>query len=193
MHSCTRVVAASIFMLMATSLAEAQGSRIHLAAKGGATIENSEDGLNGTVPALGLTGALTLSPRWRGEFEFWLPGYLTDSRGEPMHRDVLYSVSAVRLFRDDGIRPFVLAGLSLARTEDRLTLCSTGLALVSCDDPDVIDMRSEKHFGSGSYLLAGGGLEIPIGRRVNIVADVRLSLAAASVLVRPGLGVSIGF
>jgi hypothetical protein len=93
--------------------------------------------------------------------------------------------------------------LSIARTEDWLTLCvanrvPTGSAtpartLVSCDEPDVIEVTRDKHTGTSGYLLAGGGVEVPIGRRVYIVADVRLSLAPTSVLVRPAVGIGFAF
>jgi hypothetical protein len=93
--------------------------------------------------------------------------------------------------------------LSLARTEDRLTLCAANRephdggtpvrTLVSCDAPDVIEVTRDTHTGTSGYLLAGGGVEIPIGRRVYIVADLRFSLAPTSVLVRPGVGIGFGF
>ena len=64
---------------------------------------------------------------------------------------------------------------------------------MSCDEPDVIERRRERNDGRDGYLLVGGGLEIPIGARAHIVADLRVSLAPTSMLVRPGIGVAIGF
>jgi hypothetical protein len=197
MQTIARFALALAIPLLVTTGAAAQEPRFHAAVKGGVTNEHSEDGLTGTVPALGLTAGVAFSPNWRGEAEFWLPGYLEDARGEPKHRDVLYSFSAVRLFGSGQVRPFVVAGLTFARVQDWFTFCTAnrggGPALVSCDEPDVVDVRREKNVGTDGYLLAGGGVEIPLGDRLRVVADLRLSLAPASILVRPGLGLSVTF
>lgn len=203
MSTLARLAVASALLLAVSSSAAAQEPRVHVSVRGGVTVENSEDGLSGTVRAAGFTAASGFGPKWRGEIEVWVPGFIRDSRGEPRHRDVVFSASAVRLLRSGGVTPYVAVGLSIARTEDRLTLCAANRVppggatpartLVSCDDPDVIDVTRETHTGTSGYLLAGGGVEIPIGRRVYAVADVRLSLAPASVLVRPGVGIGIRF
>ena len=197
-----RFATVSFFLLFPT-LAAAQEPRTMVTVKGGATIENSEDGLTGTVPAAGIALSRALTPRWHGEIAFWLPGYLKDSRGEPKHRDVLFSGSVLRVFTDGPVRPFASAGIALARTEDRFTLCAADRvppgggapvrAMVDCADADVIERRTERNTGSDGYLLAGGGVTIAAGRRVRLVADVRFTLAPASILVLPGVGVSIGF
>lgn len=203
MPTVTRLAAASILVLAGLAPAAAQEPRLHASVRGGATIEKSEDGLSGTVPAGGFTAALPINAKWRGELEIWVPGFIKDSFGRPRHRDVVFSASAVRLLRSSGVRPYVVGGLSLTRTDDWLTLCAADRVppdgstpvrtLVSCDAPDVIEVTRDKHTGTSGYLLAGGGVEIPIGRRVYIVADVRLSLAPTSVLVRPGVGIGFGF
>lgn len=203
MLSSARVVLTLILSLFVAQSATAQESRFQLAARGGATIENSEDGLTGTVPALGMTAAVRFARTWWAEFEFWLPGYLVDARGEPKHRDVLFSFSAVRLFGDGPVRPFLAAGLTFTRTEDWFSFCTASrvppgggpamTALVSCDEPDAIYVRRDRNVGKGGYLLAGGGMEIPVTPRLSVVADVRVNLAPASVLVRPSAGVALRF
>ena len=203
MNACARLAAAFFLVLAGISSAAAQEPRVHASLRGGATIESSEDGLSGTVRAAGFTVALPINADWRGELEVWVPGFITDSLGRPRHRDVVFSASAVRLLRSSGGRPYVVGGLSLTRTEDRLTLCVANRephdggtpvrTLVSCDSPDVIEVTRDTHTGTSGYLLAGGGVEIPIGRRVYIVADLRFSLAPTSVLVRPGLGIGLAF
>ena len=106
------------------------------------------------------------------------------------------------MFRAGRIHPYLLAGLSLTRTQDWFTFCtaerSSGggpaeTVLVSCDEPDVIDRRRERNDGTDGYALAGAGVEIPLTTRVLIVADIRLSLAPVSILVRPSVGLSFGF
>lgn len=203
MHSLMRAIVPTAFLLITVATASAQESRFTVAVKGGATIENSEDGLTGTVPAFGLTAAVPLSRMWRGEFEFWLPGYLDDAYGEPKHRDILFSLSAVRMFREDGVRPYLVAGLSVTRTQDWFTFCTAnrpigpggalGPAMVSCDEPDLIERRRERNDGTDGYLLAGGGVEIPLAARVKAVVDLRFSLAPVSVLVRPAVGLAFSF
>lgn len=193
---------ASILLLLAASHAAAQEPGFHAALKGGVTIERAEDNLRGTVPAGGVTAAMRFSPAWRGEVEFWLPGYLERERGEGRHRDLLLSLSAIRLFGADGVRPFVLGGLSLTRTEDELTYCfaergpaggPSSLSFVDCAEPDVVQTEHVERAGTGLALATGGGVEIPLGRRVNLVADVRLLLAPGGMLVRPAVGVGIAF
>ena len=197
-----RIALGVVALLALTAPALAQDQGVWVAAKAGVTTENSEDNLAGTVPALGLTAAVPLGAGWSLEGELWVPGYLDDARGEPLHRDILFGVSAKRMFRAGRIHPYLLAGLSLTRTQDWFTFCtaerSSGggpaeTVLVSCDEPDVIDRRRERNDGTDGYALAGAGVEIPLTTRVRIVADIRLSLAPVSILVRPSVGVSFGF
>jgi hypothetical protein len=203
MRTYARVALAIVIPLLVAPVVSAQEPRFAVAVKGGVSAESSEDGLSGTVPALGGTGSVNLTPKWRGEVEFWLPAYLKDEDGEPRHRDILASVSVVRMLRAGPARPFLVAGLSISRTQDWLTFCTadrmpgTGgapvRALVSCDEPDVIDRRRERNDGTDGYVLVGGGVEMPLAPRVHLVADIRVSLAPASVVVRPAVGVAVGF
>lgn len=174
MRSSLTLVFAAIISFTSAGLAHAQEPRLHLAVKGGAVMEESEDATSGAAPALAVTASWPLTARWRLETEFWLPGYLEDEAGEPRHRDVLFSASALRTFGSGRVRPFLLGGYSLARIEDRLTL-------------------NQRHVSSGGYFVLGGGFEVALSRRVSAVADVRVSLAPASALVRPAAGISIGF
>jgi hypothetical protein len=183
--------------------AAAQDTRFAVAVKAGASAESSEDNLQGTSPALGITGSMLFGQGWRGEVEFWLPGYIDDARGDPKHRDVLVSFSAIKSFGAGTVRPFVAAGLSITRTQDWFSFCTANRmrgpdappepVLVSCDDPDVISQRRERNDGTDGYLLAGGGVEWRLTRRIGFVADLRLSLAPVSVIVRPGVGVVVNF
>lgn len=170
----------SLIALAALGLAmpaAAQEARGLLALKGGVTSEHSEDGLTGTVPAIGATAGWRFASGWRVEVELWVPGYLEDARGEPKHRDILFSGAAVRHFGSARARPYLLAGLSLTRTEDWFTR----------------PVGRIKNVGTDGYLLTGGGVEIAVARRLAVVADVRVSLAPVSVLVRPGVGLALKF
>jgi hypothetical protein len=204
----TRIAFVRILLLVATLAAAtteavAQEPRFAVAVKGGVSAENSEDNLQGTSPALGITASVGFAHGWRGEVEFWRPGYIEDANGDPKHRDILFSFSAVKMFQAGKVRPYVVFGLSLARTEDWFNFCtanrvngpggSMGPVLVSCDEPDIIEHRRERNVGNDGYLLGGGGIEYPITRHLGIVADVRVSLAPVSVIVRPGVGVVFTF
>ena len=112
MQACARVLLSILISPVLTSAAWAQEPRVFVGIKAGVTAENSEDGLTGTVPALGGTASIAFTPKWRAEVEFWLPGYLDDEFGEPKHRDVLFGVSAKRIFAARRMQPFLLAGLS---------------------------------------------------------------------------------
>jgi hypothetical protein len=203
MQTSARLLATAFIFVLLVAPASAQESRFSVAVKGGASIEDSEDNLTGTKPALGATFSFSFNRWWRGEAEFWLPACLEDERGRPKHRDILFSFAAVRTFGEGAARPFVVAGMSISRTQDWFRFCFADRVLdpgtppvraaVSCDDPDVIERREERHTGTDGYALVGGGVEFAIARRVNLVADVRVSLAPASVIVRPAVGVAIGF
>ena len=199
-----RPLAFTLVILLATGGAvAAQESRFSVTVKGGINSESSEDNLQGTTPALGVTGSVAFAHGWRGEVEFWLPGYIDDARGNPKHRDILFSFSALKSFGSGRARPFVVMGMSLARVQDWFSFCtairpngpsgSIGPVLVSCDEPDLIDQRRERNDGNDGYLLGGGGVEWRINPRLGLVADLRLSLAPVSVLVRPGLGLVVNF
>ena len=203
MQSSARTFIAAGISLLLAAPAPAQESRFALALKGGASIENSEDGLTGTQPALGATFSFPFTRRWRGEAEFWLPRYLEDDRGLPKHRDILFGFAATRTFGEGAARPFLLAGISISRTQDWFRFCFADRVLepgappmrsmVSCDEPDVIERRAGRNDGTDGYGLVGGGLAFSIAPRLSLVADVRFSLAPSSTLVRPSLGMAIDF
>lgn len=198
-----RLTLCFIALLALPALASAQAPRVWVAPRAGMTTENSEDNLKGTVPAFGLTADVPIGAGWSVDGELWVPGYLDDARGEPRHRDILFGAAAKRTFRAGRVHPYLLAGFSLSRTQDWFTFCTAERSpgtggpavptLVSCDDPDVIDRRRERNDGTDGYALAGAGVEFPLSRRVRLVADLRLSLAPVSILVRPSVGVAFGF
>ena len=195
------VVVAILTLLAAES--QAQEPRGFVTLKGGLTAEDSEDGLNGTVAAIGVSGAIALTANWRGEVELWVPRYLEDANGDPKHRDIVLGFSAIRMFRAGRTRPFFIAGFALTRTQDWFTVCTadrvlqpsgeTVRAIVGCDEAGIIDRVRDRNDGRDGFLQAGGGIEIPVTDRARIVADVRFSIAPTALLVRPGIGLSIGF
>jgi hypothetical protein len=174
--------------------------------KAGINHEQAEDGLIGTSPAAGIAAGVSLSPAWSGEVEVWIPGYLRDVAGDPEHRDIQFSVSAVRAFHAGGSRPFLVAGISRARTETYLTTCIAdrvppaplGIthavpAAVDCSEPDVRERFRQRFNTASGYFLLGAGVEITLGRRLRLVPELRVHLAATSIVVRPAVGIVVGF
>ena len=198
-----RLLPAFVLALSLAAPASAQESRFSLALKAGVSAESSEDNLQGTSPAIGITSSLVFGRGWGGEIELWLPGYIEDQRGDPKHRDILVSFSAIKSFGAGRVRPFLAAGLSFGRVQDWFTFCTANRALdpggplqpviTSCDEPDIVSRRRERNDGIDGYLLGGGGVEWLITRRVGAVADLRLALAPVSVIVRPGVGIVFRF
>jgi hypothetical protein len=172
--------------------------------KAGANYEQAEDALAGAAAAGGLFGGIRLGHEWAVEVELWVPSSIGDSADGPRHRDILVSVSAVRTLSAAGARPYLVAGLSLARTQNEFTMCladrsplpSTGPpipSIVDCSEPDVRERRREHFNGSATYVVGGLGLEVPLWRRLRLVPEIRVHVTLTSVIVRPAVGVMVNF
>jgi hypothetical protein len=191
--------------------AAAQGppdSRISVHVKGGLSREDAEDGLRGTVGAGGLAVGVAVTPSWTVEGELWVPGAIR-SRGGPgaggdaTHRDMLASGSAVRVFGARRVRPFALAGISLARTTDHVTTCIADRvppgaatpvrAVVSCSEPDVRERLRERFTSLSQYVVGGVGVRLALGSRVRFVPELRMHAAPTSVIVRASAGIAVEF
>ena len=110
------------FALCTTADAHAQDSRGYVAVKGGVNTERAEDNLRGSSAGGGVVAGLHFSDAWALEGEFWLPRYIRTNLEGGRHRDTLLGVSMRRSF-GDRVRPHVLFGLSVGRTEDGFTTC----------------------------------------------------------------------
>jgi Outer membrane protein beta-barrel domain len=143
----------------------------YLGVKTGANIERAEDGLAGESVGIGLEAGLALTRNWALDFEVWAPAYFETERGE--HRDVLFNVTAIRSFRKSGARPFVVIGAGFGRVQQRL--------------------ESQRFDSSETYLVFGGGVQIPVSTRLAIVPEVRVNYAIAALIVRPQVGLRVRF
>ena len=94
MRPYLRLLPAFVVALVVAAPASAQEPRFSLTLKAGVSAESSEDNLQGTSPAIGITSSLVFGQGWGGEIELWLPGYIDDPRGDPKHRDILVSAMA---------------------------------------------------------------------------------------------------
>jgi uncharacterized protein YceK len=172
--------------------------------KAGVNYEQAEDALAGAAAAGGLFGGIRFGSGWAVEAELWVPSFIRDSKGDAMHRDILVTVSAVRMLSGRSAHPYLVAGLSLARAQNEFTTCladrlagpSSGSAvptIVDCSEPDVRERRREHTNGSATYLVAGMGLDVPLGRRLCLVPEIRVHVAVSSVIVRPTMGLMVKF
>lgn len=137
----------------------------------GANVERAEDGLAGASAGVGLQAGLTLTRNWALEFEAWAPAYFRT--GDVRHRDILFNVTAIRSFGESGVAPFVVMGAGYGLVQQRSEFGTFG--------------------GSETYLVFGGGVQIPAGARFAIVPEVRVNYAISAVVVRPQVGVRVRF
>lgn len=203
------VLIAALIVLGACSIARAQtapDTRGYVGFKGGVNHEQAEDGLVGTSGAGGIAAAIAFGRDWFGEVELWLPAYFRDSAGNPEHRDIPLSVSVIHSFRAGRSTPYVVAGISAARTETFLTTCIAdripppplGITqpvptVVACSEPDIRERHRERFNTSSGYLVLGSGVGVPLGHRLRLAPEVRVHLAATSVIVRPAVGFIVLF
>lgn len=173
--------------------------------RGGLNYEQAEDALAGTSGAAGMFGGVRTGSDWAAEIELWIPGSLRNAAGE-LHRDILVSVSAVRRFRANRSRSYLLAGVSMASTETGFTTCfadnrpappgpagEPGRTIVDCSEADVTERRRETFRGTSTYLTGGAGVEVPLWPRVRLLPEIRLHVAIGSVIVRPAVGLGFDF
>jgi len=155
----------------AHALAQPAHDSGYLSVTTGANVERAEDGLAGESAGVGLQAGLTLTPNWALEFEAWAPAYFRTGDGK--HRDILFNVTAIRSFGESGVGPFVVMGAGFGLVQQRF--------------------ESQQSNGSESYLVFGGGVQIPVGTRLAIVPEVRVNYAIAVVIVRPQVGIRVRF
>ena len=172
--------------------------------KAGMNYEQAEDSQAGTAAGGGVFGGIRFGPEWAVEVELWVPASIRDSASDTTHRDILVSVSAVRMLGAERVRPYLVAGLSLAHTQNAFTTCLADRSpepfpgppvpsIVDCSEPDVRERRREHFNGSATYVLGGLGLDVPLWRRIRLVPEIRVHAAIGSVIVRPSVGVAVGF
>jgi hypothetical protein len=201
-------IAASLIVAGACGVAQAQvpaDDRWSVSVKAGSNHEQAEDGLSGSTVAGAAAFGFSLTSSWSGEVELWVPGFIASSSGAA-HRDIHVTFGMVRFFDGPRMRPYLLAGASVARSENRLTTCfgrsapppgsattNPTFGIVSCSEPDVLERRRERYTTTTTYLVGGAGVEVPLGRTIRIVPEVRIHAAPASVIVRTAVGIMVVF
>jgi hypothetical protein len=165
------LVAAGVSAALAAPCAAQTGERT-VAVKAGLNIERAEDGLKGQSPAVGVALVVPLTQRWAVDVDYWHPAFFETGPGVE-HRDLLLSFGARASFGERATRPFLLFGAGIAGSQFR---------------------RPERNSAwTGMFLYGGFGAETPIGRRLSLVPELRMTLDAAFVVVRPSIGVAWRF
>ena len=106
-------------------------------------------------PGVGASVGTFVSPHWAVEFETWMRAANPECCG-PRRREMLFSVSAVRLLTRGGLQPYMLGGLTLLRA----------------DDPEM-------------QVQVGVGAQFSVYRRVSMAIDLRGNGGGSTMIVRP--------
>jgi hypothetical protein len=149
-----------IVMTLRADSALAQGHRLgegFVAVRAGANLVGNTFRVRERKPEPGAGASIGsfLSHRWAVEFETWMRASNPDCCG-PRRREMLYSVSVIRLLTSDGLQPYMLGGLTLLRA----------------DDPEL-------------QVQVGVGAQFPLYRRFQMAVDLRGNGGGSTMIVRP--------
>ena len=139
--------------------ANAQGHRAgdgFVAVRGGANLVGNTYRVRERRPEPGAGGSIGtfLSRLWAVEFETWMRASNPECCG-PRRREVLYSLSVVRLLTSHGLQPYMLGGLTLLQSED----------------PEM-------------QVQVGVGAQFPLYRRLQMAIDLRGNGGGSTMIVR---------
>ena len=111
----------------------------------------------------GGSAGFYLSPNWAVEFEAWMRASNPVCCG-PRHREMLYSVSVVRLLADEWLQPYMLGGLTFLQAN-----------------------REELQ------VQIGVGAQFSIYRRLQMAIDLRGNGGGSTMIVRPAAAIIYNF
>src|SRR5262245_6553458 len=156
------------FLLVMSPAVDAQTTRHgkgFIAGRVGANLQAAEDGENGASFGGGVSGAAFLASHWAVEFDAWIPAYI--EQDGKRFRDLLFSVSALRMFGGGRVEPYILAGFTVARVQ--------------------LENVFGKTSNGYSYVQAGGGVALRLGENLSLAPEVRVNLGVTSNIGRPSL------
>jgi hypothetical protein len=153
---------------MAAVPAYGQGHRAgdgFVAVRGGANLVGNTYRVRERKPVPGAGGSIGtfLSQLWAVEFETWMRASNPECCA-PRRREVLYSVSVVRLLTSQGLQPYMLGGLTLLQS----------------DSPEL-------------QVQVGVGAQFPLYRRLQMAIDLRGNGGGSTMIVRPTAAVIYNF
>jgi hypothetical protein len=155
-----KLIISLIALQIMIGIAHAQGHPAgegFVAVRGGANLVGNTYRVRETKPEAGGGGSFGafVSQHWAVEFETWVRAANPESCG-PRRREMLYSLSVVRLLATSGSQPYMLGGLTLLRA----------------DDPEI-------------QVQVGVGAQFPVYRRLSMAIDLRGNGGGSTMIVRP--------
>ena len=159
-----------IILLIALSadLVYAQGHRAgdgFVALRGGANLVGNTYRVRDRKPEPGAGGSIGafLSELWAVEFETWMRASNPECCG-PRRRELLYSLSVVRLLTTQGLQPYMLGGVTLLQSAS----------------PEL-------------QVQVGVGAQFPLYRRLQMAIDLRGNGGGSTMIVRPTAAIIYNF
>ncbi len=128
-----------------------------VAVRGGTNLVGNAYRVREAKPEVGAGGSIGtfLSRLWAVEFETWMRASNPECCG-PRRREMLYSVSVVRLLTSQGLQPYMLGGLTF----------------LQADSPEL-------------QVQIGVGAQFPLYRRLEMAIDLRGNGGGSTMIVRP--------
>lgn len=128
-----------------------------VAVRAGANLVGNTYRVRERRPEPGAGGSIGsfLSERWAVEFETWVRASNPECCG-PRRREMLYSVSVMRLLTSHGLQPYMLGGLTLLQSVS----------------PEL-------------QVQVGVGAQFPFYRRLQMAVDLRGNGGGSTMIVRP--------
>jgi hypothetical protein len=157
-----------LLICLAAAPASAQGHRAgdgFIALRGGANVVGNTYRVRERKPEPGAGASIGtfLSHHWAAEFETWMRASNPECCG-PRRREMLYSVSVMRLLTNGGLQPYMLGGLTLLQS----------------DRPEL-------------QVQVGLGAQFPLYRRLQMAIDLRGNGGGSTMIVRPAAAVIYNF
>ncbi len=149
-----------LFTVLSVDVVRAQGHRAgdgFVAVRGGANLVGNTYRVRERKPEPGGGGSIGafLSQLWAVELEAWMRASNPECCG-PRRRQMLYSLSVVRLLTTQGLQPYMLGGLTL----------------LQADKPEL-------------QVQVGVGAQFPLYRRLQMAIDLRGNGGGSTMIVRP--------
>jgi len=157
-----------LMIVLSADLVSAQGHRAgdgFVAVRAGTNLVGNTYRVRERKPEPGAGGSIGtfLSELWAVEFETWMRASNPECCG-PRRREMLYSVSVMRLLTSQGLQPYMIGGLTLLRA----------------DNPEL-------------QVQVGVGAQFPVYRRLQMAVDLRGNGGGSTMIVRPTAAIIYNF
>ena len=161
-----------VYIILSLALsAEVVSAQAHRAGDGfvavraGANLVGNTYRVREQKPEAGAGGSIGtfLSPLWAVEFETWVRASNPECCGA-RRREMLHSISVVRLVTSEGLQPYMVGGLTLLQAARRELQVQVGV-----------------------------GAQFPVYRRLQMSVDLRGNGGGSTMIVRPTAAIIYGF